>query len=76
MPRSKSKRSTYIPPKPARPKPSPRWLPWAGLGLIVAAILIILSAYIFPGVLPGGNLVLIVGFALLAAALILLSNWR
>ncbi len=76
MPRSKSKRSSYTPPKRPRPKPSPRWLAPAGLGLIALGIIVILMAYIFPGLLPGGNAVLVVGFVLLAAGLVLLSQWR
>lgn len=76
MPRSKSKRSSYTPPKPPKPKPSPRWVPWAGLGIIGVGVILIIISYILPGVLPGGNYVLIVGFVLMALGLLLLSQWR
>lgn len=76
MPKSKSKRSTYIPPKPARPKPSPRWVPAAGLGLIALGALLLIVVYLTPGQVPGGNLNLIVGFVLMSAGLVTLSRWR
>ncbi len=76
MPRSKSKRSTYTPPKPPRPKPSPRWVPIVGLSIIAIGIALIIVSYILPGVLPGGNYVLIVGFVMMAGGLLLLSQWR
>ena len=41
MPRSRSKRSSYTPPKPAKPKPSPKWVPYVGVGLVVLAILVL-----------------------------------
>lgn len=75
MPKSRSKRSTYIAPKPPRPKPSPRWVPVAGLALIGLGILLILLNYLIAG-FPGGNYNLIVGFALMAVGLGLLSQWR
>lgn len=75
MPKSRSKRSTYIAPKPSKPKPSPRWVPYAGLGLIVLGIVLILLNYLVPG-FPGGNYNLIVGFVLMAAGLGVLSQWR
>lgn len=76
MPRSKSKRSSYTPPKPPKPKPSPRWLPITGLAIIGIGLALIIFTYILPGVLPGGNLVLIVGFVMMAGGLLLLSQWR
>ncbi len=75
MPKSKSKRSTYVAPKPAKPKPSPRWLPGLGLTLITLGIALILINYFIPG-FPGGNLNLLFGFALMAAGLGVLSRWR
>lgn len=75
MPKSRSKRSTYIPPKPAKPKPSPRWVPWVGLGLILLGVAVILLTYLVPG-FPGGNINLIVGFVLMAGGLLTLSQWR
>ena len=75
MPKSKSKRSTYIPPKPPKPKPSPRWVPVTGLALIGLGCLLLILIYLVPG-LPGGNINLIVGFILMAGGLITLSRWR
>ena len=76
MPRSRSKRSSYTPPKPPRPKPSPKWVPVVGLGVIGLGVLLIILSYIIPQVLPGGNYVLIVGFVMMAGGLLLLSQWR
>lgn len=75
MPKSRSKRSNYTPPKPPKPKPSPRWLPYLGLGLIGLGILLVLLAYMVPG-FPGGNLNLILGFGLMAGGLGVLSQYR
>jgi len=75
VPKSRSKRSTYIPPKPAKPKPSPRWVPAVGLGLILLGVAVILLTYLVPG-FPGGNINLIVGFVLMAGGLLTLSQWR
>lgn len=74
MPKSRSKRSTYTPPKPPKPKPSPRWVPILGAALIALGILEILLNYVID--LPGGNWNLIVGFVLMAAGLGVLSQWR
>ncbi|MGH3665297.1 MAG: cell division protein CrgA [Egibacteraceae bacterium] len=76
MPRSKSKRSRYVPPKPPKPKPSPRWVPVVGLGLIALGVIVVLVNYIFPGFLPGGNYPIIAGFVGMAAGLVVLSNYR
>ena len=75
MPKSKSKRSTYIPPKPPKPKPSPRWVPVTGLALILLGSLLLILTYMVPG-FPGGNINLVVGFVLAAAGLVLLSRWH
>lgn len=75
MPKSKSKRSTYIPPKPAKPPPSPRWVPILGLSLIGLGSVLLIVIYLIPGV-PGGNLNLIIGFILMAGGLVALSRWR
>lgn len=76
MPRSKSKRSSYTPPKPAKPPPSPRWVPIVGLSVIGIGVAVIIFSYILPGVLPGGNYVLIAGFVMMTLGLLLLSQWR
>lgn len=75
MPKSRSKRSSYTPPKPPRPKPSARWVAPTGLGLIGVGILLILLVYLVAG-FPGGNLNLVVGFVFMAAGLGVLSQWR
>ncbi len=75
MPKSRSKRSSYIPPKPSKPKPSPTWVPIVGLAIIALGIVLILLNYIVAG-FPGGNYNLIVGFVLMAAGLGFLSQWR
>lgn len=75
MPKSRSKRSSYTPPKPPNPKPSPRWLPWLGLGLIILGILLVVGSYLVPG-LPGGNITIVVGFVLMGAGLLTLSQYR
>ena len=75
MPKSKSKRSSYIPPKPPKPKPSPRWVPVVGLGAIAIGILLIILTYAIN--LPWlGNWGIIIGFIVMAAGLIVLSRWR
>jgi hypothetical protein len=74
VPRSRSKRSNYTPPKPARPQPSPKWVPYVGVGLIIAGVLLVIAAYVLP--IPGGNLNLLIGFAMMAGGLIALSRWR
>lgn len=75
MPKSKSKRSYYVPPKPAKPPPSPRWVPALGLSLIGLATVLLVVVYLVPG-LPGGNINLIIGFLMLAGGLVALSRWR
>lgn len=75
MPKSRSKRSSYTPPQPPKPKSSPRWLPWLGLGLIVLGILLVVGSYLVPG-LPGGNITIVVGFVLMGGGLLTLSQYR
>jgi cell division protein CrgA len=76
VPKSKSKRSTYIPPKPAKPKPSPRWVPPLGLGLIILGVVLIIVQYSFTGLLPTGGWTILIGFAVMAGGLGVLSQWR
>ena len=76
MPKSKSKRSTYIPPKPPKPKPSPRWVPWLGLTLIILGIVLILVNYNIEGLLPTGVWTLVIGLVLMGGGLGVLSRWR
>lgn len=77
MPKSRgrgSKRSTYTPPTPPRPKPSPRWVPIVGIALIGVGVVQVILTYIVA--LPGGNLNLVMGFVLMGAGLLALSQWR
>ncbi|MGI9018650.1 MAG: cell division protein CrgA [Euzebya sp.] len=76
MPKSKSKRNSYIPPSKAKPPPSPRWVPILGTSLIGLGIFVILLNYIYPLILPGGNYWIIGGFVFMAAGLAVLSQWR
>lgn len=76
MPRSKSKRSTYIPPKRSKPPPSPTWVPIFGGALIALGVLVIILNYVDVGLLPGGNYKIFVGFGLMAVGLAVLSQWR
>jgi len=78
VPRSKSKRSSYTPPKPPKPKPSPRWVAPVGLGVIGLGVLIIIASYLLPGIFPDnwGNWMLVVGFVMMAGGLLILSQWR
>jgi hypothetical protein len=76
VPVSKSKRDTYVPPPKPKPKPSPRYVPITGTALIVVGIAVVLLTYLAPGLLPGGNIPIIVGFVLMAVGLGFLSRWR
>ena len=75
MPKSRSKRSNYTPPERPKPKPSPRWVPYVGLGLIGFGLLLVLVSYLVPN-FPGGNINLVVGFAIMAVGLGTLSQYR
>lgn len=46
-----------------------------GLGLIGLGTVLLIAIYLIPGV-PGGNINLIVGFVMMAAGLVTLSQWR
>lgn len=73
MPKSKkSKRSTYRPPEPAKPKPSSKWVPYVGVGLVLAGTLLVIVTYVTG--LP--NWSILAGFAAMGAGLITLSQWR
>lgn len=74
VPKSRSKRSNYIPPKPAKPKPSPSWVPLVGVALILLGVALVILAYVVA--LPGGNLNLLIAFGLMAAGLLTLSRWH
>lgn len=59
---------------PVKPKPSPRWLGASGVGLVVVGVVTIIANYI-PGLIER-NWVLLVGFGLMAAGFLLLTQWR
>ena len=74
MPRSRSKRSSYRPPPQAKPKRSPRWQPYLGLGLIAAGMAVVVGGYLAG--LPLGGWSLVLGFSLMAIGLVVLSRVR
>lgn len=74
MPRSRSKRSSYRPPARKKPAPSPKWVPWVGLGLIIVGVVLVILTYIVG--LPAAGINLLVGFGLMAGGLITLSRYR
>jgi small-conductance mechanosensitive channel len=59
---------------PVNPEPSPRWVPAVGIGLIVLGVIVVIVNYI-PGLIES-NLVLLVGFGLLAVGFGFLTKWR
>lgn len=73
--RAQAKRDHYTPPARPRPKSSPPWVKYIGLGAPGLGIVLVLLAYLVPG-FPGGNLTLVTGFALMLAGLVALTSWR
>jgi len=79
MPRSKSKRSRYIPPPRKKPKPSPKW--FGALILVTFALGVAMIVLNYVGVLPGtssgaNNGYLFGGLGLIAAGFLLSTQWR
>ncbi|MBI4729025.1 MAG: cell division protein CrgA [Acidobacteria bacterium] len=76
MPVSKSKRTRYIAPPKAKPKPSPRWIPIAMLALLAIGVVDLVLYYL--QILPGGSPVwgLLSGFGLIAAGFGFGVFWR
>ena len=94
MPKSSvRKKKIYTPPPELRPqvaaatrKPSPTWVPVTALGLIIFAIVWLVTYYLtnawqdlgdsflFLVKLEWGNL--LIGFGAMVAALVVLSRWR
>jgi hypothetical protein len=76
MPRSKSKRSRYIPPPKPKPKPSPRWIPILMVVLLSVGVLDLILYYL--GVLPGDNPLwgLLLGFGFIAGGFFTGVFWR
>ncbi|MGH2772520.1 MAG: cell division protein CrgA [Actinomycetota bacterium] len=72
MPKSKSKRTRYVPPPKPKPKPSPRWVPVLFFVLLGLGFAAILCRYILAGTVDlfdndwfmwGGLLSIFGGFA-------------
>lgn len=86
MPKSRVRKKTvYVPPADVRPPanrkrgPSSRWLPISAVVLLVAGVVWLVVYYLSQGVYPvktfdAWNLA--VGFAMLVAALGVLTRWR
>ncbi|MDQ3931263.1 MAG: cell division protein CrgA [Actinomycetota bacterium] len=81
MPRSRHRRKGRPRPRPqqaagppVKPKPSPRWVPIAGLTLVGLGLLVVLVNYL-PGLFES-NWLLLAGFALMTGGFILLTTWR
>jgi hypothetical protein len=84
MPVSKSKRSRYVPPPKAKPKPSSRWIPITVLVLISLGV-IDLVLYYLSGTTQTGifgflnhytTWPLVFGFGFIAAGFALATQWR
>lgn len=78
MPRSHSRRRRYTPPPRPRPKPSPPWLGRTIVLSLLVGLVYLLLTYMqllpWQGLLGGYDLV--IGFALIAVALLLALRWR
>lgn len=87
MPKSQiRKKKVYTPPAEVRPaseaasrRPSPPWVPIAGVGLIIFGILWLVLFYLSQGSIPvaaWGYWNLVVGFAAMVGSLVVFSRWR
>lgn len=81
MPESKHRRKGRRRPRPqqiagppVKPKPSPRWVSATGVGLLLLGAVIVIVNYI-PNLIES-NLVLLLGFAAMAAGFGFLMRWR
>lgn len=77
MPKSKHRKKRpkgSSPPAASAPKPkgSPRWVPYVGIGLIAVAIAQIIITYLGP--VP--NWTILIGFLVMAGGLVTLSQLR
>lgn len=77
MPKSKhrKKRSAPSNARPAdapKPKPSPKWVPYVGVGLIALGALVVIVTY----VVAVANWLVLLGFLLMGAGLVALSQLR
>ena len=86
MPKSRVRKKTvYVPPTDVRPGagrkrgPSPRWVPVSAVALLLLGVVWLVVYYLSQGIYPAkpiGPWNLAVGFAMLVAALSLLTRWR
>ncbi|MBA2726146.1 MAG: cell division protein CrgA, partial [Actinobacteria bacterium] len=53
MPKSRSKRSSYVPPSKPKPKSSPMWVAALFFTLIAAGVFVIIAHYL--GIFPAGT---------------------
>jgi hypothetical protein len=81
MPKSKHRRKGKPRQRPpeqrapkVNPKPSPTWVPYVGVGLILLGVTVIIVNYI-PGFLER-NWILIAGFVLMGGGFGFLMKWR
>jgi hypothetical protein len=78
MPKSRSKRSRYVPPPRPKPKPSAPWVgPTIVISLVVGLVYILLFyMQVLPPVLDRlNNINLAIGFAPLIFGLLLATRW-
>lgn len=75
MPKSKhrkkrSKPTSQAAPDAPKPKSSPKWVPYLGVGLIVVGGLVVIGTY----VAVGADWLVLLGFLLMGAGLVTLSQ--
>ncbi|GEM_PF-6681784 len=68
----RSKRDTYVPPEQPKPPPTPKWVPYTGVGLIGVGALTVVVAYLA----AWSAWIIFGGFVAMAAGLVTLSQWR
>lgn len=77
MPKSKHRKkrssgSSRRPADPPKPKSSPKWVPYTGIGLIAVGTLVVIVSYI----VAVANWLVLAGFVLMGAGLVALSQLR
>jgi hypothetical protein len=76
MPQSKSKRSRYTPPTPAKAPPSPLWVPVVMATTLACGLIVIVANYL--ELLPGdtSNRYLMLGLLLIVCGFLLATTYR
>ena len=76
MPQSKSKRSRYTPPSPAKAPPSPLWVPVVMATTLACGLIVIVGNYL--ELLPGEttNRYLMLGLFLIVCGFLLATTYR